>query len=194
MGLSLLSQPAQAINLTFSFNGGDASGYTISKTVDGVTINLSNINSYDSTFFTESTGIQLSNSSGFGNQFDISFSQPVQFLSYSVTNSSSLSSGQTATFDLSNPNGTGSTGNNLANLGTSSFSNQFSLNAGQTSTLAATLSNPVNLSNYAQLQSITVDVTAVPWETDALSVIGSTVLFAGGLWARNKFAKPRQIP
>jgi hypothetical protein len=77
-------------------------------------------------------------------------------------------------------------------LGTSSFSNQFSLNAGQTSTLAATLSNPVNLSNYAQLQSITVDVTPVPWETDALSVIGSTVLFAGGLWARNKFAKPLQ--
>jgi hypothetical protein len=34
--------------------------------------------------------------------------------------------------------------------------------------------------------------TAVPWETDALPVIGSTILFAGGLWARNKFAKPLQ--
>jgi hypothetical protein len=33
---------------------------------------------------------------------------------------------------------------------------------------------------------------SVPWETDALSVIGSTILFAGGLWARNKFAKPLQ--
>ena len=32
--------------------------------------------------------------------------------------------------------------------------------------------------------------TEVPWETDALSVIGSTILFAGSLWARNKFAKP----
>ena len=32
--------------------------------------------------------------------------------------------------------------------------------------------------------------TEVPWETDALSVIGSTILFAGGLWAKNKFAKP----
>jgi hypothetical protein len=32
----------------------------------------------------------------------------------------------------------------------------------------------------------------VPWETDAISVIGSTILFAGGLWARNKFAKPLQ--
>ena len=34
--------------------------------------------------------------------------------------------------------------------------------------------------------------TAVPWETDALSVIGSTIFFAGSLWARNKFAKPLQ--
>jgi hypothetical protein len=34
--------------------------------------------------------------------------------------------------------------------------------------------------------------TPVPWETDTLSVIGSTILFAGGLWARNKFARPLQ--
>jgi hypothetical protein len=33
---------------------------------------------------------------------------------------------------------------------------------------------------------------AVPWETDALPVIGSTILFGLGLWARNKFAKPLQ--
>jgi hypothetical protein len=36
----------------------------------------------------------------------------------------------------------------------------------------------------------TAKATAVPWETDALPVIGSTILFAGGLWAKNKFAKP----
>jgi hypothetical protein len=42
-------------------------------------------------------------------------------------------------------------------------------------------------------QNITyATATAVPWETDALPVIGSTILFAGGLWARNKFAKPLQ--
>jgi hypothetical protein len=38
----------------------------------------------------------------------------------------------------------------------------------------------------------TATAVPVPWETDALSVIGSTILFAGGLWARNKFAKPLQ--
>jgi hypothetical protein len=30
----------------------------------------------------------------------------------------------------------------------------------------------------------------VPWETDAPSVIGTTLLFAGGVWAKRKSAKP----
>jgi hypothetical protein len=34
-----------------------------------------------------------------------------------------------------------------------------------------------------------VQPTPVPWETDALSVIGSTVLFGFGLWAKSKSAK-----
>jgi hypothetical protein len=37
-----------------------------------------------------------------------------------------------------------------------------------------------------------IDGTPVPWETDAISVIGSTILFVGGLWARNKFTRPLQ--
>ena len=32
--------------------------------------------------------------------------------------------------------------------------------------------------------------TAVPWETDALSVIGTTLLFAGGVWTKRKSVKP----
>jgi hypothetical protein len=32
--------------------------------------------------------------------------------------------------------------------------------------------------------------TAVPWETDALSVIGTTLLFAGGVWKKRKSTKP----
>jgi hypothetical protein len=31
--------------------------------------------------------------------------------------------------------------------------------------------------------------TGVPWETDALPVVGATVLFGFGLWAKSKFAK-----
>jgi hypothetical protein len=32
-------------------------------------------------------------------------------------------------------------------------------------------------------------IIAVPWETDALPVVGSTVLFGLGVWAKSKFAK-----
>ena len=34
--------------------------------------------------------------------------------------------------------------------------------------------------------------TAVPWETDALPVIGSTILFGFGVWAKRKSAKSIQ--
>jgi len=36
------------------------------------------------------------------------------------------------------------------------------------------------------------DATAVPWETDALSLIGSTVIFGLGLWSRQKFAQRKK--
>ena len=52
--------------------------------------------------------------------------------------------------------------------------------------------NPVAITNGDLTSSSVTPPTAVPWETDALPVIGSTILFAGGLWARNKFAKPLQ--
>ena len=34
-----------------------------------------------------------------------------------------------------------------------------------------------------------VSVAAVPWETDALPVVGSTILFGLGLWSKRKFEK-----
>jgi hypothetical protein len=74
-------------------------------------------------------------------------------------------------------------------VGSFNFSNQFSLNAGQTSTLNATLSFHPN-TGTAFLNSITVQ--AVPWETDALPVVGSTILFGLGVWGKRKFAKPLQ--
>jgi hypothetical protein len=45
---------------------------------------------------------------------------------------------------------------------------------------------------FDDTQPATFTATPVPWETDALPVIGSTVLFGFGLWAKNKFAKPLQ--
>jgi hypothetical protein len=36
-----------------------------------------------------------------------------------------------------------------------------------------------------------VSVQAVPWETDTLPLVGSTVLFGVGLWAKKKFAQKK---
>ena len=36
-----------------------------------------------------------------------------------------------------------------------------------------------------------ISVQAVPWETDTLPLVGSTVLFGIGLWAKNKFAQKK---
>jgi len=41
------------------------------------------------------------------------------------------------------------------------------------------------ISSFSQLKSITV-ATAVPWETDALPVVGTTILFGLGVWAKSK--------
>ena len=36
------------------------------------------------------------------------------------------------------------------------------------------------------------DATAVPWETDTLPLIGSTVLFGFALWGKQKLAKSQK--
>jgi hypothetical protein len=45
--------------------------------------------------------------------------------------------------------------------------------------------------NDAYLVGRLTDITpsAVPWETDALSVVGTTILFAGGVWRKHKSRK-----
>jgi hypothetical protein len=40
------------------------------------------------------------------------------------------------------------------------------------------------------VSSTLTPATPVPWETDALPVVGSTILFGLGVWAKRKFAKP----
>ena len=39
--------------------------------------------------------------------------------------------------------------------------------------------------------SFQINATAVPWETDALPVVGSTVLFGLGLWGKRKLAQKK---
>lgn len=46
-----------------------------------------------------------------------------------------------------------------------------------------------NQQSNAYLVGQITDVTPVPWETDALSVVGTTILFAGGVWRKYKLGK-----
>ena len=51
---------------------------------------------------------------------------------------------------------------------------------------------PTGQPPIALLSNISVDDgTPVPWETDTLPLVGSTVLFGLGLWAKNKFAQKK---
>ena len=45
------------------------------------------------------------------------------------------------------------------------------------------------LQSDAYLVGQLTDITPVPWETDALSVVGTTILFAGGVWRKHKLRK-----
>jgi hypothetical protein len=178
IGLGLLSAPAQAASLTYTFDSSFDNQSSVSQTVGGVTGTFSGINNSNTgKFEAGSGGIYLDNADSYGDQFNISFDQAVQFLSYSVTYSG-IRSGRTGTFALSNPNGAASTGNNLASVGTFNFSNQFNLNAGQTSTLTATVPNGADT---AQIQSITVDYTPTSAVPEPLTILGA--LTAAGFGA-----------
>ena len=54
------------------------------------------------------------------------------------------------------------------------------------------------ISNYGATQTGFAEAqfdgtaVAVPWETDALPVVGTTVLFGLGVWSKNRLAKTRQ--
>jgi hypothetical protein len=53
------------------------------------------------------------------------------------------------------------------------------------------LNNGTSFVQNNTFNSFQVNATAVPWETDALPVIGSTVLFGLGLWGKRKLAQKK---
>jgi hypothetical protein len=80
----------------------------------------------------------------------------------------------------------------------STYSNTFRNNNGGTSIGAETaLINSFNAGTaYYNIHSSTFTggeirafATAVPWETDALSVVGTTLLFGFGIWRKNKLSQ-----
>jgi len=118
-----------------------------------------------------------------GNQYSVSFDLAGNLECSPTTKTLRLSAGgssQDFTFDV--------TGKTVANMGWLSKTFSFVASGNSTTLSFASLDNtacgPV-------LDNVVVTATAVPWETDALPVVGSTVLFGFGLWCKNKRSQNR---
>jgi len=187
MGLNLLSQPAQALNITYLFGSGDNGLTTVTKSIDGITLTASNF-SPTSTTSADIDGLCFAGTGGFCpnlTSFNLSFSAPVQLISY-TTGYFSLN---TATLTFTQ-GANSSVQTSFANGTTTNFTNQFNVAANQPINVISTNLSPSDSS--LQISQLTVDSVPFPWETDALPAIGSTVLFGVGLWTKRKFAKPLQ--
>ena len=175
MGLSLLSQPAQALNWNFSYNSTSSGAVDSVLTTDGTTfqtgfiytisaisgtVNGKTITGLVSSFLVGTDGI----TKNADNQF-----------------SWNGATGIIVTLD-----GIAFQDNSTPSARINNFYDDFGL------TNWSIDADGTNDSNTPVTSSSLTPATAVPWETDALPVIGSTILFAGGLWAKRKFAKPLQ--
>jgi hypothetical protein len=177
MGLNLLSEPAQAISVKFSFanlNGDAPTGadQLVTGTIDGLVEGDNSGVGVTATVLSTPTGQLLGNY----DFLKVEFGSPNAFI---VTNGNITFTDADFRFQ-SNINVpliflTAGVFRGWPNGGSQLVDSNSSVNG-----------------FYDRTQSATFTATAVPWETDALPVIGSTVLFGLGLWAKNKFAKPLQ--
>jgi hypothetical protein len=85
---------------------------------------------------------------------------------------------------------TGSLGTSLGSFNAvdSSYASVFKFSATPTQFIQMEITSNTG-SNITVLGEVAF-AQPVPWETDALPVIGSALFFAGGVWAKRKLAKP----
>jgi hypothetical protein len=171
IGLNLLSQPAQAIKVGFSFanlsgNGPTGADQLVTGTIDGLIEGNNSGAGVTATVLSTPTGQYLGDYSFNGvspNAFIVTGGNITFANARFLSNTNILLLFKTAGVSQDPPDG--------SSLLTDSLS---------------------TVKFFDDTQPATFTATPVPWETDALPVIGSTVLFGLGLWAKNKFAKPLQ--
>ncbi|MFN5515962.1 MAG: hypothetical protein ACK5CA_14780 [Cyanobacteriota bacterium] len=160
--------------------------------MNGVTLTASNF----------STGNSLANANGLCfvgsgtsttgvcrnlNSLTLSFSAPVQLISYQ-TGQNGFGTSANLTFS----DGTNSSLQTSFVVGnTTNFSNQFSVPANQAINVTRSFSTTPPGGRALVLSQLTVDATPVPLESDALPVVGSAVFMAGGLWWKRKRAQAK---
>jgi hypothetical protein len=176
MGLSLLSQPAQALNWNFSYttNGGNSfTGTLISDGSSAATNTIYNLTGISGTVTNNGSSALVSALGSYGgadNKFVWGGGTAIAL----TVNGISFTDANAEIYNLYF--GSIEPGTVLGDFSTNNLNVANTANTGGTNVTSSSLT----------------PATAVPWETDALPVIGSTILFAGGLWAKRKFAKPLQ--
>ena len=174
MGGAFVS-PAQAISLTYNLqNASFTSGGLITGSFD-----------YDASNSTYSAFSLTSTSTAIGNVLGTTYNYTYTLANSDLSGASStgftliskqapLTRGIVFSFASSLPSTPGATVNVNGYTGFSGSSETY-FNAAQSQTITAGLAGDV-----------TISATAVPWETDALSVIGVTTLFGFGVWNKRK--------
>lgn len=196
----LATTPAQAINLinNGSFEnsslGSSATLYAGSTAINDWTVTGGSIDYLNQSFWQPSDGgfsldVSGDNAGGIaqtfvttpGNQYLVSFDlagNPDPSPTVKTLRLAAGGSSQDFTFDV--------TGKTRVNMGWSPQTFSFVASSNSTTLSFASLTN-----STAGPALDNVVVTAVPWETDALSVVGSTILFGLGLWRKNKVSQKR---
>lgn len=189
VALALLSlanlAPAQAT--TFTFDGGDDGLATITKTVDDITITVSNP-SPDSVFSADFDGLavlSLGDVVGLSDisSFEISFDKPVQLISYfpdfvlgEGDESITLSAGAFSSVET-----------NFVNAVETNFANQFTVQAGQVISVLADFGTlPEDGIDLVQWSSITVNEVEPVSTPEPASLVALLGFGALGLATRRK--------
>jgi choice-of-anchor C domain-containing protein len=198
----LAANPASAINLikngsfensSLGSNFGFVNVPTNSTAINDWTVARGNID-YINTLWQSSNGsysVDLSGSqpgrieqtfaTRTGNQYSVKFDLAGNVEGGSTVKILRLSAGGSSrdfTFDV--------TGQSYTNMGWSPQTFDFVATSNTTTLSFASLDQTIFGSALDN-----VVVTEVPWETDALPVVGSTVLFGFGLWWKNKLSQNR---
>ncbi len=149
--------PSGAEAAVFSFNSSDNGLSTITKTVDGITLTVSNP-SLDSNFIANTQGLfVLINSIGGNiNSFQLSFSSAVQLIGYNVGYIQDLDGNESLTLTAGSST---SVENSSFTTGARNFSNQFTVAANQPITVTG---EGVDFLDVIQWSSLEVAPAAAP--------------------------------
>lgn len=176
-----INNSAQAA--VFTFGAGDNGLSSITKTVDGITLTISN-NQPRGSFFADGDGVAVlggPSSPGQTTSFNLTFSSAVQLTSYTIGYIESLDGDES--FTLSNGSSS-SVENSPFSTGLRNFSNQFTVAAGQTVSFTGNLGT--NLEDLIQWSALEVTPVSPPPATtpEPSTILG--LLAVGSLGALSR--------